>query len=82
MHLQRRLDAIRTGFERQLDAATVDIMHAATTALVDSGQAGRARGEGDVAPDFELANTEGDRVGLTALRAQGPVVLTFFRGHW
>ena len=82
MSLQRRLDAIRKGFEAQADAATLSVMHGATQSLVDSGQADRALGEGDSVPDFALANTEGETVRLADLRAQGPVVLTFFRGHW
>jgi len=27
-------------------------------------------------------NPDGGRVALAELRAKGPVVLTFFRGHW
>ena len=82
MGLQRRLDAIRQGFEAQAGEATVAVMHGATDALTASGQAERARGEGDVAPDFDLESSSGGRVDLAALRAKGPVVLTFFRGHW
>lgn len=82
MTLKKRLDAIRTGFEEQADPAVVEVMHGATATLVASGQADRATGEGDPAPDFTLANTEGEPVALADLRARGPVVLTFFRGHW
>lgn len=82
MTLKKRLDAIRAGFEEQADPAVVAVMHGATAALVASGQADRALGEGDVAPDFTLVNTEGESVALAGLRSRGPVVLTFFRGHW
>jgi len=82
MTLKKRLDAIRKGFEDQADPAVLKVMHGATAVLVASGQGGRAVREGDVAPDFKLVSTEGARVGLAELRAQGPVVLTFFRGHW
>ena len=82
MTLKKRLDAIRHGFEKQADDATLAVMHGATAALVASGQAHRALGEGDLAPNFDLVNTEGARVSLADLRAKGPVVLTFFRGHW
>ena len=82
MTLQSRLDAIRAGFENQADEPTLAVMHGATAALVASGQADRAVGEGDSAPDFELESTGGARVALADLRVQGPVVLTFFRGHW
>lgn len=82
MALQKRLDAIRRGFEAQAGDATVAVMHAATDALAASGQAERASGEGDVAPPFELESTAGTMVSLADLREKGPVVVTFFRGHW
>jgi peroxiredoxin len=37
---------------------------------------------GDRAPNFELPNARGETVSLSALLAQGPVVLTFYRGAW
>ena len=82
MTLKKRLEAIRKGFLDQADAAVVEVMHGATQALVDSGQADHAVGEGDIAPDFSLSTTNGEPVSLSTLRARGPVVLTFFRGHW
>jgi len=38
---------------------------------------------GDEAPDFELAEAATDaKVKLSAVLAEGPVVLAFYRGHW
>ena len=37
---------------------------------------------GDKAPDFTLKNTEGHNVSLSSFLADGPVVLTFYRGKW
>lgn len=37
---------------------------------------------GQQAPGFELPDPEGKAVSLAALLAQGPVVLTFYRGSW
>src|ERR1700722_1726878 len=34
------------------------------------------------APDFTLPNALGEPVGLTPRLAQGPVVLSFYRGEW
>ena len=34
------------------------------------------------APDFTLPNVDGQPVSLAALRARGPVVLSFYRGRW
>ena len=35
---------------------------------------------GDIAPDFELPDTQGNMVRSGDLRKQGPIVLIFFRG--
>jgi peroxiredoxin len=37
---------------------------------------------GGPAPDFTLPNVAGQPVSLAALRARGPVVLSFYRGRW
>ena len=37
---------------------------------------------GDVAPDFTLDDAVGKPVALSDLLAQGPVVVTFYRGEW
>jgi len=38
---------------------------------------------GDEAPDFELATAATDaKVKLSSVLAEGPVVLSFYRGHW
>ena len=34
------------------------------------------------APEFELESHTKERIQLSALRAQGNVVLVFYRGHW
>lgn len=34
------------------------------------------------APDFTLPDQDGKVTGLAGLRANGPVVLVFYRGHW
>jgi peroxiredoxin len=37
---------------------------------------------GDTAPDFTLSDALGQQVALAELLAQGPVVVTFYRGEW
>ena len=37
---------------------------------------------GDLAPGFALSDAEGDQVVLADLLAEGPVVVTFYRGEW
>ena len=41
-----------------------------------------APSQGQQAPDFELPNHLGEKTRLSALLAEGPVVLMFYRGFW
>jgi peroxiredoxin len=54
----------------------------AAAALEASGISSRALGEGDTAPDFELPDPTGRMVRLRDLRADGPVIVSFYRGQW
>jgi hypothetical protein len=80
--LQERLDGIRTAFEEKVDADTLAIVHGATAQLVESGAADRALGVGDSMPSFALPDADGATVRSEELLRHGPLVLTFFRGHW
>jgi peroxiredoxin len=50
--------------------------------LITSGAAENALKEGAQAPDFILPDARGNAVRLSHLLAQGPVVMTFYRGQW
>ena len=60
----------------------VATMHRATAELKASGIEGRARKIGDRAPDFALFNQDHIEVSSTDLLRKGPMVVSFFRGHW
>ena len=57
-------------------------MRRAAEDLAASGLAQSARGTGDAAPAFALPNARGKAVALGDLLADGPVVLSFYRGGW
>ena len=80
--LQDRLDAIKKSFEEKAPPEALEIMHAATEDLAKLVEASPSLGVGDTAPPFRLPDQDGDIVDSEKLLAQGPVVLTFFRGHW
>jgi hypothetical protein len=87
MTLQQRLDAFKAAFESgappyNSPREAIETMHRATEDLRGSGLAQRALKVGDLAPAFELANQDGDLVRSSDLLARGPLVITFFRGHW
>ena len=50
--------------------------------LGQSGMVDRAPKEGDQLKDFVLINHLGEERNLASLRANGPVVITFYRGGW
>ncbi|MFZ1426910.1 MAG: peroxiredoxin-like family protein [Geminicoccaceae bacterium] len=87
MTLQDRLDAFKADFEAgkppyNVPPAVIATMRRATAALIASGQADRVVKAGDVAPAFVLSDPDGRPVSSAELLAQGPLVLTFYRGVW
>jgi hypothetical protein len=87
MKLQERLDAFKASFEAgappfNMPRAVIEIMHRATEELCRSGQAERALAVGASAPAFAVPNQDDQIVSSADLLAHGPVVITFFRGHW
>lgn len=87
MTLQDRLDAFKADFKAgkppyHAPPEIHPIMERATAELVASGQASRAIKAGDRAPLFTLKDQNGNDVSSTELLAQGPLVVTFYRGVW
>ena len=87
MTLQDRLDAFKADFEGgkppySVSRSVIETMHRATAELIASGRAERAKKAGDAAPAFTLDNQLGRPTSSVALLAQGPLVVTFYRGVW
>jgi len=80
--LQDQLDARRDAF---LEKASPEIIQSQEKALADlqaSGLVDQALKVGDKAPDFKLGDPDGEKVQLSDLLKEGPVVLTWYRGGW
>lgn len=87
MTLQAKLDAFKTDFEAgkppyNVPSSVIETMHRATAELIASGAAGRALKAGDRAPAFTLHDPDGKPVSSAELLAQGPLVVSFYRGVW
>ena len=87
MTLQAKLDAFKADFEAgkppySVPRSVIDTMHRATDELIASGAAGRALKAGDIAPLFVLKDAGGRSVSAAELLAQGPLVVSFYRGVW
>ena len=82
MTLKEQIDTYKKSFLEKAPKEAVAVMQGATEALANSGQAERAVGVGDKAPDFSLKDTAGQTVTLSSLLENGPLVLAFYRGKW
>lgn len=82
MKLQEKLDAHKKDFISKVPPEALSIMQQATRDLNSSGILAKAIKVGDLAPDFELNDTDGEAVALSDLLDKGPLVLSFYRGHW
>jgi AhpC/TSA family len=82
MTLGERLDAMREASKARIPPETRAVMQRSVDDLRASGITSRIARVGGAAPDFTLPNSEGRLVGLKELLAQGPVVLSFYRGRW
>jgi hypothetical protein len=85
--LQSRLDEFKKAFESgappyNVPHEVVETMHRATVELKASGAERKALRVGDRAPEFSLFNQDHAQVHSTDLLRQGPIVVSFFRGHW
>ena len=86
-NLQSRLDEFKRGFESgappyNAPRAAIEMMHRATAELKASGLDNKALKIGDRAPEFRLFNQDHVQVGSAELLRHGPLVVSYFRGHW
>ncbi|KIZ48027.1 redoxin domain-containing protein [Rhodopseudomonas sp. BAL398] len=81
--LQGKLDAFKFEFDNNLaPPAAVEALHRSTDELIASGAQSRALKVGDVAPEFTLPDPDGNPVASKVVLANGPLVVTFYRGAW
>ncbi|WP_282936026.1 peroxiredoxin-like family protein [Paenibacillus sp. RC67] len=81
MPVKEQLELAKAGF---IANAPVEAQAAIFRHIEEQQQSGILYGlkEGDKAPTFTLDNSLGEQVTLYDELAQGPVVLTFYRGSW
>ena len=86
-NLQDRLDKFKKTFESgappyNASREAVETMHRATAELKASGIEAAALKVGDHAPSFTLFNQDQAQVASADQLREGPLVISFFRGHW
>ncbi|MBO0803467.1 MAG: AhpC/TSA family protein [Nocardiopsaceae bacterium] len=82
MNLRDELRTLYENSQLRAPADARDIMKRNADDLAATGLAEHALGAGAQGPRFALRSAVGDEVTLDALVAEGPVVLTFYRGAW
>ena len=85
--LQQRLNEFKKSFESgappyNAPHEAIETMHRATAELKASVIEQQALKIGDRAPSFTLFNQDHLEVSCSDLLRQGPLVISFFRGHW
>ena len=85
--LQSRLDEFKKNLESgappyNAPREVIETMHRATAELKASGIEDRVLKVGDGAPEFTLFNQDHVEVSSANLLHPGPLVVSFFRGHW
>jgi hypothetical protein len=85
--LQSRLDEFKKAFESgappyNAPHDAIETMHRATAELKASDLENIALKVGDRAPEFTLFNQDHIKVNSAELLRHGPMVVSFFRGHW
>ncbi|WP_417711052.1 peroxiredoxin-like family protein [Roseibium aggregatum] len=87
MTLQSKLNSFKADFEAgkppyNVPYSVIETMRRATAELIASGAAQKALKAGDTLPAFSLSDPDDKTVSSTDLLAQGPLVISFYRGVW
>jgi len=80
--VEKELNEYKRAFEKKVPADLVKTYEEGIELVRKSGVLEKAIKVGDKAPDFELPDATGKTVKLSELTANGPVVLTWYRGGW
>ena len=82
MSLKEKLDETRAGAAKRIPPDKQAIMHRATEDLRASGILAKVAAVGQKMPAFAGVSHDGRAIASGDLLARGPLVLSFFRGHW
>ncbi len=82
MNLTAELKAMTEGVRQQVPAKVFATMEAATAKLATTNLEAQALQVGQTLPDFELPDATGTLVRSADFRAQGLLLISFYRGHW
>ncbi len=82
MSLEEQLAKVREGSKKRIPEDKRAILGKSVQDLRASGILDKTIKVGDKLPPFNLKNQNDVEVSSAGLLAEGPLVLTVFRGHW
>lgn len=82
MSLATELQAVTENVRQKAPENVFSTMEAATAKLAATGITDQALQLGQTMPDFELPDATGKLVSSSELRAQGLLLISFYRGNW
>jgi hypothetical protein len=82
MPLKDKLDETRAASAKRRTAEQKALMQRSTDDLRASGILDTVLRAGQPMPAFAGASHDGQQISSSSLLQQGPLVLSFFRGHW
>lgn len=82
MNFTQRIERRRARYFADMSAEEIDHVTAADKIMEDLFDHDWAIQAGDEAPDFDLPVAGGGRTSLRSVCGNGPVVISFYRGHW
>ncbi len=80
--LKEALESLKADRLPKMAESRREMYKKAAASLARSGIAERALREGQVAPDFALADPTGRMIRLSDLLKSGPAIVSFYRGQW
>ena len=80
--VRRALETFKKEIASKAPAERLKAYEEGVELVKKSGVVESALKVGDKAPEFELANASGKMVKLSSLLADGPVIVTWYRGGW
>ncbi|PKP40455.1 MAG: alkyl hydroperoxide reductase [Bacteroidetes bacterium HGW-Bacteroidetes-12] len=82
MTLKEELGEFAQQMSEKAPQEVLQTMGVEISKLAESGIMSTALKQGDIIPDFELKDTEGNIVSLNSLIQKGSLVISFNRGNW
>jgi len=82
MSLEKELNAVTENVRQHAPAEVFSVMASDTEKLAASGISERALKPGQRMPSFSLPDATGKTVTSAELLANGPLVISFYRGNW